>query len=122
MAKIYALIQEFNFNMYENYEVKFEDKPQYTNDVIFAQIGQKYSNSYECIIDKTTGDILKAWESGDFHYKDKTEKVSHLFGICGYTKEKLVYIADFIYGLGNFDCRPYMCGTNSNYSVDARLQ
>jgi hypothetical protein len=121
MAKIYALIQDFKFNMYENYEVKFECKPQHRTDAIFAQIGQKYSSFYECIIDKNTGDILEAWESGDFHYKDKKDKVNNLFGICGYTKEKLIYIADFIYNLGDFNCHPYMCGRNHNDSVAARL-
>lgn len=116
MAKIYALIQEFNFNTYENYVVKFECKPQHRNDAIFV-----YIQGYECIIDKNTGDILKAWECGDQWHKDKIEKVSNLFGICGYTKEKLVYISEFIYNLGEFKCHPYMCGTNHNDSVTAKL-
>ena len=118
---IYALIQEFNFSSYEKYTVKFEKKPTHRNDAIFVEIGQDYGSSYECIIDKNTGDILKAWACGDQWYEDKKEKVSNLFGVCGYTKEKLVYIADFIYGLGDFDCHPYMCGTNHNDSVSARL-
>ena len=118
---IYALIQEFNFSSYEKYTVKFEKRPTHRNDAIFAEIGQDYSSPYECIIDKNTGDILKAWACGDQWYEDKKEKVSKFFGVCGYTKEKLVYIADFIYGLGDFDCHPYMCGTNHNDSVAARL-
>ena len=97
MGKIYELSQEFKFNNYENYVVKFERKPQYRDDAIFV-----YIQGYECIIDKKTGDILEAWECGDQRHEDKKEKVSNLFSICGYTKDKLVYIADFIYGFRRF--------------------
>lgn len=122
MNKIYVLIQEFNFTMYEKYTIKFESKPEHRNDVIFAEIGQSYSSSYKCIIDKNTGDILKAWNCGDQWREDKIEKVSNFFSVCGYTKEKLIYIADFIYGLGDFNSHPYMCGTNHNNSITTRLK